>query len=225
MINATWWDSGVEGSPTVYLVHDIGGSREQWSDLAKELVERGYNVLAMDLRGHGGSRLNIKDPDIYYDHRTMADADFMNISRDFYGAYRWVHGDDLKGRPNTHAGELGGMIGIGKGGLLAFDRAWGMSRTGMNSAVLISPLLNVYGMDVEQAAENWGDIRPIMTSSSEGNGNTLRALRAIEERTPEKGVHVVVGGSASGMELLDSPTVRKAAFRTLEDGFSLVVPS
>ena len=78
IINATWYDTGEEGSPTVYLVHDIGQTREVWEVFAGNLRNKGYNVMAMDLRGHGESRMNVKDPDIYYDHETMEDQDFLD---------------------------------------------------------------------------------------------------------------------------------------------------
>src|SRR5438874_2791992 len=43
------------GKRTVVLCHGIGSAKERELDLAKYLVERGYNVLVFDFRGHGES--------------------------------------------------------------------------------------------------------------------------------------------------------------------------
>lgn len=43
------------GAPGVLLLHQYQGSAEQWSELAPALAERGWWVLALNLRGHGTS--------------------------------------------------------------------------------------------------------------------------------------------------------------------------
>lgn len=46
----------VKGDPTfVVLVHDVGEDIDVWKPLRGGLVQRGWSVLGMDLRGHGGS--------------------------------------------------------------------------------------------------------------------------------------------------------------------------
>ena len=52
VINGTWYSSTEEGAETVYLIHDIGKDRTVWKDYAGHLQSEGYNVLAIDLRGH-----------------------------------------------------------------------------------------------------------------------------------------------------------------------------
>jgi pimeloyl-ACP methyl ester carboxylesterase len=42
-------------APGVVLVHMLGGSRADWDGLARDLQSAGFAVLALDLRGHGGS--------------------------------------------------------------------------------------------------------------------------------------------------------------------------
>ena len=46
--------------PTVILLHSLGYNSQWWSDLPKDLLEKGYAVLAIDLRGHGASIYNSK---------------------------------------------------------------------------------------------------------------------------------------------------------------------
>ena len=45
---------------TVVLLHSLGYNSQWWEDLPKLLLEKGYAVLAIDLRGHGTSIYNSK---------------------------------------------------------------------------------------------------------------------------------------------------------------------
>jgi len=52
-----WYIPGESGKPTLIFVHGIGSLRsgDNAVDLASQLVERGFNILLFDLRGHGSS--------------------------------------------------------------------------------------------------------------------------------------------------------------------------
>ncbi|HEX2908944.1 MAG TPA: alpha/beta fold hydrolase [Phototrophicaceae bacterium] len=42
--------------PTIFLMHQLNSNRHSWSTLIPALLEAGYNVLAIDLRGHGDTK-------------------------------------------------------------------------------------------------------------------------------------------------------------------------
>lgn len=48
---------GDDNDPAILLVHGFGQSRGIWADAADALVRAGRRVIALDLRGHGGSPL------------------------------------------------------------------------------------------------------------------------------------------------------------------------
>ena len=48
--------------PAVLLLHGYGEDRSVWKDFANELLGRGWAVMALDLRGHGESRLKNQRP-------------------------------------------------------------------------------------------------------------------------------------------------------------------
>jgi len=48
--------------PAVLLLHGYGEDRSVWRDFTKELLGRGWAVMALDLRGHGESRLKNQRP-------------------------------------------------------------------------------------------------------------------------------------------------------------------
>src|SRR4051812_13903160 len=47
---------GKAGGPTVLLIHGVGGDSSNWGPIAERLYPR-FDVIAMDLRGHGKSDL------------------------------------------------------------------------------------------------------------------------------------------------------------------------
>jgi len=48
--------------PAVLLLHGYGEDRTAWKDFGKELLNRGWAVMSLDLRGHGESRLKNQRP-------------------------------------------------------------------------------------------------------------------------------------------------------------------
>ncbi len=226
VINGTWYSSSHEGAQTIYLIHDIGGDRTDWGDYPQELQKEGYNILTIDLRGHGESTKSIKTEDRTYDWTTMGHLDFMEIANDVKAAYGWVHGE-LGGEPNTDASPDGAFIGIGKGGLYAFQKYSRMSHERIMSGTIVSLTLDCYGLDVEQAFEDWGDVRPILLAASEGDGTAELAMNTIltrmEEDGEKNGQGVFVAGSQVGIPLMSNPDMRAAILITLDKGWDLSV--
>jgi dienelactone hydrolase len=58
---AGWWRPDKNNPPVVILLHEENGSRVQWTPLIPTLVDRGFAVLAPDLRGFGQSNTIIRD--------------------------------------------------------------------------------------------------------------------------------------------------------------------
>jgi dienelactone hydrolase len=48
--------------PAVLLMHGYGEDRSAWKDFSKVLLSRGWAVMALDLRGHGDSRMKNQRP-------------------------------------------------------------------------------------------------------------------------------------------------------------------
>ncbi|MGA1821113.1 MAG: alpha/beta hydrolase [Thermoplasmatota archaeon] len=227
VINATFYEAVEPGAYTIFLIHDLGQDRTIWDQMAERIRDSGYNVLAMDLRGHGESTKNL-DGAITYDWTTMTDDQMYRITRDLEAAVKWLRGTDDRGNKNTEAGDLGSMVGLGRGGLIAWDQASRMSRPGDDtikfvSSVLISPVLDCPGIDdVLQIAENWGDIRPVMFAGGTGDGNSVIAIEDLMERRPENGLEVKVDSNKKGIDILeDHREVRTSMYETFETGFEL----
>ena len=96
--------------PAVLLLHGFGEDRSVWKDFSKELLNRGWAVMALDLRGHGESRLKNQRPmEASQDWRTNP----HEFPVDLDPALDW-----LKSRPRVDNGKIV-VIGFDVGANLA----------------------------------------------------------------------------------------------------------
>jgi pimeloyl-ACP methyl ester carboxylesterase len=109
--------------PVVLLLHMIGSDRQSWSPLIPALLESGYAVLAVDLRGHGETGGEINWPAATTDVQTWLD---------------WMHSQsDIQ--PNSLS-----VIGASIGANLALIGC--SNDPGCVTAVALSPGLDYYGL-------------------------------------------------------------------------------
>lgn len=79
------WEWGDPADPAVVCAHGAHDHGRMWDDFAPRLVERGYRVLAPDLRGHGDSGHNGSP------HSWMASAlDMAVLARRLEAPVGWV---------------------------------------------------------------------------------------------------------------------------------------
>ena len=110
---------------SVLLVHDEGRSRADFAMLAPKLAAAGYRVLAIDLRGHGDSKLPAP----------LAETDWPKLVGDVDAGVGWLHD---RGATEIH------VLGVGLGANLALADA--ASNTAINDLVLLCPSLNAHGV-------------------------------------------------------------------------------
>lgn len=128
-IAAKWFRPAGEQKPAVViLLHDLGGNGDQWKPLIPVLVDKGYAVLAPDLRGFGGSTTVVRDGQEAPYVLTNPDETILDVA----AGLSW-----LLGRSDIDAGRIG-LIGAGVGGNLAFVST-GIFRD-VKTAIAISPL-------------------------------------------------------------------------------------
>ena len=117
-----------ERRPTVILIHELGTGKEEWlqnTSLFLDLLENDYNVLALDFRGHGGTRLPDRRVQIVLE-------DLENSYLDVSAAVNW-----LQLRSEVDTGNIG-VIGDGVGGNIAFVIMGAMPQR-IKAAVALSP--------------------------------------------------------------------------------------
>lgn len=117
-----------EPHPVVILLHDISGEKGSWltgTDLFVELLERGYLVVAIDLRGYGETPL----PD---DRQVPLLLDLETSFLDVHAVLTW-----LLGHPGADASRVA-LIGDGSGGNVAYV-SMGVFPDLIDTAVSLSP--------------------------------------------------------------------------------------
>jgi dienelactone hydrolase len=124
------WGAGARG---VLLVHDEGRSRADWELVAPKLAAAGFRVLAIDLRGHGGSTLPAP----------LAEGDWPKLTADVAAGVQWLVAE---GATEVH------VVGERLGANLALA-----ATEGVTDLVLVSPALNVRGIRVSTGVEGLGE--------------------------------------------------------------------
>lgn len=100
----------VPGRLTLLLLHGTGQRKEDWKRLAFPLTRAGYGVMAVDLRGHGESRVSPSGETLTWKklRATRTANDFADMSRDAEAAVGWLAG---QGVPEDSIGLVGSEVG------------------------------------------------------------------------------------------------------------------
>ena len=114
--------------PVVILLHDLGGSKSDWLNSTGTyvaLLERGYAVLAIDMRGHGETPL----PD---DRQVLELIDLELSFLDVHAALVW-----LQNQSKVDVGRIA-VVGSGSGGNVAYVSS-GIFPEQIKTGVSLSP--------------------------------------------------------------------------------------
>lgn len=168
-------------APTVMLLHMLGSRRSAWQPLIPSLTDAGYNVLAVDLRGHG---------------ETGGARDWALAERDIQ---TWI--DWLMAQPTSADAPIalvGGSIGANLAlvGCAADERC--------TTVIALSPGLDYGGITPEFAIEGLED-RPVLLVASQDDttsSETVKLFTGIAQG--ELGVQLY-SGNAHGTALLTVP--------------------
>lgn len=145
----------------IVLLHMLSKDKSSYASFAAELQAAGFNVLAIDLRGHGQSRETLQ-------FETMTEQDFRNMQQDAYGAVTFLRTTkDISGKVFIVGASIGANTAINYGAVNA-QPAHGDSSAVVNGIVALSPSFNYEGI-VTQGVESTFSL-PILTVSSKGEG-------------------------------------------------------
>lgn len=163
---ATEYGTGAQG---VVLVHGDGGSQADWGSLPSKLATNGFHVVALDLRGHGGSTLTAP----------LTDADYALMTSDVAAAAGYLRGRGAKQMAYVGA-ELGGTLVLS---------AAAADATASN-LVLVSPALSSHGVKLSTEAITTYGKKPAMLVAGETDAIGSRAVTALDAKV--LGPHSVI---------------------------------
>jgi len=144
-------------APGVVLVHMLGRSKDEWAVVAARLQEAGATVLAMDLRGHGGSGGN--------------GGSFGPMPGDIRTAVEW-----LSARGGIRPGALA-LVGASLGATLAVMAA--AELPSVRAVGLISPSLDYRGLRLDAALLKKLGSKAVWLVASTEDPYALRTIREI----------------------------------------------
>jgi pimeloyl-ACP methyl ester carboxylesterase len=157
-IVATFWPGeGETPRPALIALHIIDGRRQSWQYFAPRLNERGYSVLAIDMRGDG---------------QTGGQMDWVMTQADLPQVYRY-----LIARPDVDPRRIG-FIGSSIGANLALVTA--AAEPAVKTLVLLSPSLNYEEVTTPAAIEAYGD-RPVLMVASKEDGYSVESIEQLRE--------------------------------------------
>ena len=170
--------------PAVILLHDYGLNRRDWGVFIPALVQKGYKVLAIDIRGHGQSREQVASVTT----EDLFETGYLDVS----GAIEW-----LKSQKGVDKKKIG-VIGAGIGGDIAYFSS-GYLKKKLKTAVVISPshALLIDG--------KFGGIKPhsilFCTSTKGERGLSAITAQSLANYTKKPKKVVTYHSSASGLAM------------------------
>ena len=173
--------------PLVVLLHSFSLNAQVWKEMAENLRLKGYNVLAMDLRGHGRSvyneQLKLKSR-FYYKNDTWA-----TLPKDVVDSVRYVSAN----YPKINCEDViivGADIGASAGAVAAMSL-----KKVPEKMVLISPMLEFKGIRMPLRTNKFYDTKIMLVLAK-----TDRILMNFNTKTPPIIKQYPVGGP--GIQLI-----------------------
>lgn len=164
-IAATFWASSSGNAPGVVLLHMYRSDRTAWKPLVRHLNERGADVIAIDLRGHGGSAKQGKN-DLSARVEKRESKLFQDMHKDAIAAVRHLvkeaHSDPSKIV----------IVGASVGCSVAIDTARRYPKE-VAAVACLSPGANYLGVNTVEQAKSWPKDRPLLLlahASEAGDG-------------------------------------------------------
>ncbi len=161
--------------PAVLLLHQLYTNRSSWSPLVQPLLDAGYKVLAIDLRGYGKTRGKIN----------------WELAQDDTVAW----GNWLKSQAGVQSISI---IGSSMGSNLALNGCAAIE--GCSGAVVISPSLNYFGVKTADAMQSGF---PILIIYADNDRYPKQDVPQMLELGRDYTASIVYTGRTHGMNLFD----------------------
>ena len=178
---------GSNNTHSIILLHMLGRTRSDWNDFALELQKLGYNVLAVDLRGHVQSDSS---------WRIFSDSDFNKMILDVKAAKEFL---TTKGIRNNTV-----IIGASIGANVALKFAG--QDDSVKAIVLLSPGLDYRGVKTEEAMKKF--TKPILIVASENDAYAADSSKTLESLSKNSTLKIY-SGARHGTDLFGKTDVNK----------------
>jgi len=175
-----------KGKATVVLAHGVGSAGVEWTRLAEALAAKGVGTLALDLRGHAGSRRGPPGSTDFtgFDARLAWTA----AAGDLRAAAAWL---ESKGVPAERVAFGGASIGANLASIVAAERK------SAPFLLLLSPSNNYRGVMLKTRK----GLRTL-AAASPADGYALIAVRELEAAKAAEALYPPAG---HGVQMFEDP--------------------
>lgn len=183
-LKATYYPSlngTAANAPALLLLHMAYSNRAAWESFAGAAQAEGYNLLAMDLRGHGESGGEQR-----FDE---------SLDRDVDAALSWLN--TQSDVDDEHIGIVGASVGAS-----AALRS-GAKHANIRSVAALSPGLNTWDFDMADALAAYGN-RPILLVTSEEDEYPTATARELDAQALGEHRLKIYPGSAHGTDIFEA---------------------
>jgi dienelactone hydrolase len=176
MIGTYAYPGGIAPYPGVILLHMLGSDRGVWQSYGfmGTMLQNGYAVLAVDMRGHGD---------------TGGTADWELARDDLQRVYQF-----FIDQPEVD-GEQTAVIGASIGANMALVTA--VNQPEINTVILLSPGLDYRGVTTEDQIVEYGR-RPIMIVASEEDSQSASASQQLHDSAAGDKAITLYNGAGHG---------------------------
>lgn len=182
-----------EPAPAVLLLHMLGSERRAWGQLIPELTASNYNVLAIDMRGHGD---------------TGGDTDWVAAEGDVQTLLDWLHEQE------SVQDDVIAIIGASIGSNLALIGC--ANDADCVTAVALSPGLDYRGVTPEEAVTIGLSERSALLIATHGDDASAEAVKQILTNSQDGEVAVELhSGSLHGTDMFVLPRLRERVFASI----------
>lgn len=187
------------GQHGVLLLHDAGRTSADWTLFADKLSNKGYRVLALDLRGHGES------------------ADIMQTEPDWSAMTQDVNAAVAHLR--KRGAQKISVVGAGLGANLAVAAA--STDPKLETVVLLSPGLNIHGYKPSGMVDSYGT-RPLLLAAGKDDRTASSTVRYLQKKAAGPTRAMLLNGAASGTNLLDeNPNLEDGVLSWLAGNYTI----
>jgi dienelactone hydrolase len=187
--------------PAAILLHMLGKDRNSWGRFPETLAQKGFVVLAIDLRGHGESVVQYGKPISY---QSFTSEDFSKMSLDARAAKRFLtesgsSNSTVKNGPKVDPNRIA-IVGASIGANVAVNYA--ASDPTVSGIVLLSPGLDYKGVRTFEAIKLVKSPVLIITAKGDSIARDGPQQLCAEIRCGDENFQVYQGSTGHGTELL-----------------------
>jgi dienelactone hydrolase len=196
-IAATYYP-GEKNKPGLVLLHQLSRNRNDWRSFAFDCQEKGYHVLAIDLRGHGQSTEGKNGRKL--DFQKFSDTDYENMVQDVSAGVQWLL--DQGGVNSSKIGIIGASIGANQA--LTFAAS---GKTPVKTVVLLSPGIDYRGVNITTPAKNYAGSS--LWVSMTGDEYSTQSVKGLTQNAGGNAVTKIYSGKEHGTNMFKNPDLKK----------------